>query len=76
MYGISTNPQLVIRHGYSNLPRHMSQRPTAPIHSVDGILIEEPYVPEKGDPIVVEEAEFRGEVVQMGKNHREVVRED
>jgi hypothetical protein len=46
-----------------------------PISPVDGFLISEDYEPERGDPVVVEQAVFKGEVVKAGDKQKEVINE-
>lgn len=69
MYLRTSNPTVIVQRHYNHpiniMPSH--------IKPIEGILIQEPYEPEKGDPVVIEEAVFRGEVVKMGSKHREVI---
>ena len=71
MYGYSSRPKVSV---YRGVPAHSMPMPE--FQAVEGILVEVGYEPGRGDPVVIEEAEFRGEVVQMGRNHRETVNAD
>lgn len=46
------------------------------VQAVEGILIEHEYEPERGDPMVIEEAVFKGEVVKVGDKRQEEINVD
>jgi hypothetical protein len=45
------------------------------IEAVEGVEVVEEYEAEAGDPVVIEEALFKGEVVQVGSREKEVINE-
>lgn len=80
---INGQPQLVARHAiYTSRPSRISnlyiQQPNKiyptttqkVINCIEGIPVVDEYEPEKGDPIVVEEAVFRGEVIKQGNQEK------
>jgi hypothetical protein len=80
---INGQPQLVSRHAiYTSRPSRISniyiQQPNKiypttnqrQINYIEGIQVVDLYEPEKGDPVVVEEAIFRGEVIKQGNQEK------
>lgn len=59
------------------MPYPPLQQPSRPkIKPIDGILIVHEYEPQQGDPVVIEEAVFKGEVVQVGNKQQEIINEN
>jgi hypothetical protein len=56
---VNNNYQQPYQQNYSS-SRPASSRPEVPVNAVEGILIENDYEPEQGDPVVIEQAQFRG----------------